>query len=99
MANIGDRVIAIRSSDNESKTVTIYGVGTYQGEQVPEHVPFFKAAGVKNPMIKLDSGDEAWGFECWWGPEDAVRRKFDGYTFVEFDIKLDRKAAEAGGEK
>lgn len=95
---VGDRVIALRNASNESKTAYIYGVGTYQGELVPEHESIFKAAGMKNPAIKLDNGSMVYGFECWWGPEDAVRNKFPGFTFVEVDINEDRKEADDQGE-
>ena len=28
--------------------------------------------GLKNPKIRLDSGEVVWGYECWWGPEEKV---------------------------
>lgn len=32
----------------------------------------------KNPKILLDSGDVVWGMQCWWGPEDQIKRKLKG---------------------
>lgn len=28
-----------------------------------------------NPQIQLDDGSIIWGYQCWWGPEDAIRAK------------------------
>jgi hypothetical protein len=28
----------------------------------------------RNPRIKLDSGDVVWGCQCWWGPEEEIKR-------------------------
>ena len=28
----------------------------------------------ENPRIRLDSGDVVWGCQCWWGPEDEIKR-------------------------
>lgn len=27
-----------------------------------------------NPCIKLDNGQLVWGCQCWWGPEESVRK-------------------------
>ena len=29
---------------------------------------------MKNPRITLDDGRTVWGSQCWWAPEDEVRR-------------------------
>lgn len=36
-----------------------------------------------NPCIQLDNGWEVWGFQSWWGPVDAVKTKFSGWTMTE----------------
>lgn len=44
---------------------------------------------IENPRIKLDNGNYTWGFECWWGPEDAARAKYPEpeFTWVEVTPK------------
>lgn len=74
----GIRVGAILSSDAES--VQFLGWGTYLGNFVPEDggVALFGELLMKfdiaNPKILLDNGDVVWGFECWWGPEEKIRK-------------------------
>lgn len=66
MAEVGDRVGAIRNAD--PNTVYMYGYGTYEGMQ-----PCPLLNDIPNPRIKLDDGSTVWGMECWWGPEDKMR--------------------------
>lgn len=42
---------------------------------------------LRNPCITLDSGARVWGCECWWGGEEAVRRRIEasGLEVVEVD--------------
>lgn len=74
---IGDRVGAIASADDE--TVRLYGYGVYLGEEVPP--PGIQLWGLdlhelghKNPMIQLDGAKIVWGCECWWGPEVKIKQ-------------------------
>ena len=69
--SIGDRVGAMMSA-NES-TVRLYGYGVYEGEQVPTR-GYPKDLGMENPKIKLDDGQIVYGFECWWGPEEKIKK-------------------------
>lgn len=92
MSKIGDRVGAILGGDGE--TVEFLGYGVYEGD-----FPLEELGGFPNPRIKLDSGATTWGCECWWGPEDVIKNKLEGYkanglTIVMVDIdKLRSKAA------
>jgi len=48
-----------------------------------------------NPRLKLDNGEVAWGCECWWGDEDAVKAQLEkykaaGYTIVETSMAKSR---------
>jgi hypothetical protein len=90
-AQIGDRVMALRSADNNAKKVFVYGSGVYEGEQLFEHNEGLKAAGFKNPCIRLDDGNTVYGMECWWGPEEAVKNRFEGFEFIHVSIVEDRK--------
>lgn len=73
---VGTRVRAIKSGD--SSGIELFGDGTYIGDRVPDMEPF-RSMGSANPCIELDNGrGYVWGFECWWGPEDVVKRRFDG---------------------
>lgn len=47
-----------------------------------------------NPRILLDSGKVVWGAECWWGAEEAVKKRMEGKNIVNVDI--DRAREEAG---
>ena len=50
-----------------------------------------------NPRITLDSGKVVWGQECWWGPEDKIKKMLEGMDVVVVDIDVVR--AESGGSK
>jgi len=46
-----------------------------------------------NPRIRLDSGEIVWGCECWWGPEEEMRRQLMGYKeIVHVTVAEKRKA-------
>lgn len=47
-----------------------------------------------NPRLRLDDGKAVWGCECWWGDEEAVVQKYEGWTEVPVDIDEIRKGAE-----
>lgn len=71
MVDIGARVGAVQKADET--TVYFFGFGIYQGTTVPpENVGGFNL-GLPNPTIKLDNGENVYGCECWWGPEDKVK--------------------------
>lgn len=40
----------------------------------------------ENPRIKLDNGNYTWGFECWWGPEDAALAKYPQPEFTWIEV-------------
>jgi len=40
----------------------------------------------KNPRITLDDGRIVWGAQCWWGPEDAVRRRIEGLKVIPANV-------------
>jgi len=93
-AKPGERVFAIRDSKPDERKVYSYGAGVYRGyERPPNGTP--SPYGVvderfpdhyTNPRIDLDRGGTIWGFQCWWGPEDVVRKKFEGFEFVEVEL-------------
>lgn len=88
VAKIGDRVGAILSA---SKThVYLLGFGVYEGDFVPDASDSIATAiremGWKNPRLRLDDGRVVWGCECWWGPEERVRREMEGRTVVRVDL-------------
>lgn len=35
-----------------------------------------------NPRLTLDDGRVVWGAQCWWGPEDVIRKKIGTRTVV-----------------
>jgi hypothetical protein len=95
MSHKGDRVGAILGSDLETKTLEFLGYGVYDG-YLPISQSKREVGGLgslmepehENPHITLDNGEEVWGCECWWGPEEVVREQIamyedDGYTITE----------------
>lgn len=114
----GDRVGAIYGG-NEKK-VEIFGFGVYEGEFVygdePDAPAGWMADGMRdlpeeqrcpNPRIRLDSGEVVWGCECWWGGEEKVKARIDGWrekgaevTEVSIDeVRANVRAEEAGDER
>lgn len=83
--NIGDRVGAICGIDKEGK-LEVFGYGVYQGSSTTDG-PLGEA--LPNPKILLDSGEVVYGSECWWGPEDKVKAKIEGYqpNVVQITVK------------
>lgn len=78
---VGARVGALRNVEGD--TVFAFGFGVYEGLFDPETGE--KSEGIfGNPRIKLDDGrGYVWGFECWWGPEDAIKGRYAQYK-VEY---------------
>lgn len=40
----------------------------------------------KNPCIHLDNGSVVWGKQCWWGPEDQLKKKYEDQEWVEVPV-------------
>lgn len=89
---VGQRVYAVRNEDEGS--VYVYGYGEYIGLKPSEDdltmdTPFGPQTmpkGTPNPQIKLDDGSILWGYECWWGPESDLSKKFGSKTVVTVSI-------------
>lgn len=85
--NPGDRVGAILSG--KGNTVKFLGYGVYVGDEIPPNTgpnsmtAWMEEDRVPNPKIQLDNGDVVWGCECWWGPEDRIRKKLEQYDQVD----------------
>lgn len=81
MIQIGERVGAVRDA-NES-VVNLLGYGVYAGEEVPPKGVGLCGIdvhdmGLSNPKIVLDNGSVVWGCQCWWGPEDKIKKWIGG---------------------
>lgn len=77
---VGDRVGAVLSMDD--KQVNLLGFGVYMGDE--------SALGRKNPKLQLDNGKIVWGCECWWGPEEGLKKEMQGKEVVNVDINAVR---------
>lgn len=97
MRNIGDRVGAILSAS--STEVNLIGYGTYQGEHVPPEDASGFNLGHPNPKLVMDDGTVVWGCECWWGDEDAVKKRFAGLKVVPVDMAVKRAPAPDSKEQ
>lgn len=71
MVNIGDRVGAVQSADQIE--VKLFGYGVYEGDKIPES-GMFKELHLENPCILLDNGKKVYGYQCWFGTEDEVKK-------------------------
>lgn len=85
---IGDRIGAIQSANED--TVTLYGYGTYQGEEVPpkDIDEFLNEVGFKNPKLLLDNGNVVWGCQCWWGSEGRTKIAIAGRKVIEVSTEI-----------
>lgn len=91
MTKVGSRIGAVRDANKDK--VFLYGYGTYVGDECPPVAPFglrwdtndVNMMKLKetytNPKLVLDNGKVAWGLQCWWGPEEAIK-KFIGQREV-----------------
>jgi hypothetical protein len=104
MPEVGDRVGAI--SHTGDGVVYLFGYGIYLGDHVPENGDVrlwgvsLNEIGNDNPKIQLDDGNIVWGCECWWGPEEDVRKSIGDRRVEMVDIvaaraEMNRKVAEA----
>jgi hypothetical protein len=94
MTKVGSRVGAILSTDKD--TVNFIGYGVYVGDEVPDKdaagfCEGLREHGLVNPKIVLDDGTVVWGGECWWGPEEQIKKKMVGMKVVQVDMKKERK--------
>lgn len=80
-------------------TAEVIGSGVYEGNEIPpENIGGYNI-GLPNPKIVLDSGIVIWGCECWWGPEEDVKKYIEKHQLqtVQVDILEERK--KANGKK
>jgi len=91
MVKKGERVGAISSADE--KGCRFFGYGIYEGDFVPpKTIGLSGRAGIPNPRIKLDNGKTVYGCECWWGGEEAIKKKIAAYPkVVMVDIEKERE--------
>lgn len=63
----------VNSTDS---TVTMFGYGVYQGDEIPppEIIGPFGSIPRPNPKMLMDNGETVWGCECYWGPEESVKK-------------------------
>jgi hypothetical protein len=88
----GERVGAICGRDEENKTVWFFGYGVYMNESIPtDHVfgPFGPASqlGMSSPRIRLDSGDDVWGCECWFSSQETVAKMLEAAKDQGYEVK------------
>lgn len=92
---VGERVGAI--SHVTKTTAYLFGYGRYDGDVTPSEelgVQFFgNPMRIPNPQITLDNGKKVYGCECWWGPEEVVKKRLAEKVVVEVDIEEARREA------
>lgn len=93
----GARIGAVMSMDDQR--VLLLGYGVYEGLGQPP--PGRIASDAPNPKMTLDNGDIVWGFECWWGSEEQMKKQIEHYkakgAVVENVLITSYRPAQAGG--
>lgn len=64
-------------------TVWLMGEGEYLGRDTDQAQ---KTVGFPNPTIKLDNGEIVFGCECWWGPVERCKEKWEGLNYVTVPV-------------
>ena len=90
MPEIGTRIVAMKSGDDEH--IYVFGHGVYEGIFPPPPYLMTSIGPVmaNNPRIKLDNGEVVWGAECWWGSEDGWEDNLKDWaprTVVEVSVE------------
>lgn len=96
---IGLRIGAILKGDKTS--VHLIGFGVYQGDEVPPKDTggmgsMLHEVGCSNPKLIMDDGQVTWGCECWWGPEEQVRKRIEGLEIIPVNISEERSRLSVG---
>jgi hypothetical protein len=55
-------------------------------EMTEEQVKEFGLLDITNPRIRLDNGKTVWRCQCWWGPEDEIKKYIENNRVVPIDI-------------
>jgi hypothetical protein len=82
---------------SNAKQIAFLGYGTLVESRIPAEAVGFLAESLRelgrdNPTIELDSGKIVFGCECWWGPEDEIRKIVEKHpNVVEVDIDTVRE--------
>lgn len=102
MAKEGDRVGAILEANH--KEIKFLGFGVYEGFKIPTDDVIILGIQANtihkytNPCIKLDDGSTVWGCQCWWGPEEDVKKTLKDGRKV-FNVKIEVKKYLNGHKK
>jgi hypothetical protein len=85
----------------EDNKIFFFGYGTYDGDFVPEASERVLFWGLPldhpNPRITLDgSGKHVYGCECWWGPEEQIKKMLTNRKVIIVDITEQRLKKVAG---
>lgn len=86
----GERVGALVSIDGD--VANLLGYGIYVGDEVPPDMGkgsftgLMHSAKATNPKLVLDTGDVVWGCECWWGSEQAIKKRLESLQVKEVRI-------------
>lgn len=82
---IGDKVVAILGVDNEKKIIYTLGGGTYMGEEIPPpEIDCGALKGLPSPKIFLGCQEVVWGFECWWGEPEEMKKMINGLKLAGY---------------
>lgn len=74
---VGTRVAALKYSNDMLSAPGLIGYGVYDGDFVIPAECAMLTSSPNSPRITLDDGSIVWGFECWWGPEQVAKQRFN----------------------
>lgn len=86
----GERVGVLIRVSSEEKIAIHMGFGIYEGYHVPEKnqgLDLFHDNNIRNPRIKLDTGEIVWGCQVWWGSEEKVKDNMKMWEEENFTVE------------
>ncbi len=100
----GSRIAAFLSIDTGKGEAEFLGFGTYVGDGIPPIAggtlpEYLRGLLQTNPKFVLDNGDEVWGYECWWGSEEEMKKQMANWTITEVSIQEARERAKKYAEE
>ncbi|MGP8322376.1 MAG: hypothetical protein ACT6FG_00040 [Methanosarcinaceae archaeon] len=89
----GERAGAVISIHGDSKKINLAGYGVYKGYEIPLAGIVYMGVDMhdlkrKNPRIDLDNGHTIWGCQCYWGSEEAMKKRIATYIENGYIIEI-----------
>jgi hypothetical protein len=104
----GERAGAILGTRDDG-SIDFLGYGVYEGDFVPDDGPvgpfvdLLREEKIPNPRLRLDDGNVVYGIECWWGTEEAIKKRLEErivniVSIVDIRAKYKKEEGKDGWE-